>query len=51
MKSNPQITVSELAKSLGRSQDSTRYHLRQLIDNGIIKHEGSTKAGKWIVIQ
>ena len=50
IRSNPQTTTSMLAKILNRSQDSTRYHLRQLTNSGVIKHEGSTKAGKWIIL-
>ena len=49
IKLNPQVTVSKLAELLNRSQDSARHHLRQLTANGIIKHEGSTKSGKWII--
>lgn len=50
MKSNPQVTRKELALILNCTQDSTRYHLRQLTSKGIIKYEGSTKAGKWVIL-
>jgi len=46
---NPLITRKELAILLEGTPYSIKYHLRQLTANGIIKHEGSTKAGKWIV--
>ncbi|MDD3299571.1 MAG: winged helix-turn-helix transcriptional regulator, partial [Bacteroidales bacterium] len=51
IKLNPSITRKELESLLGRSRDSIKYHLAQLVKNGIVKHEGSTKAGKWIVIE
>jgi ATP-dependent DNA helicase RecG len=49
IKTNPKITVSKLSELLDHSQDSVRHHLRQLTAKGIIKHEGSTKAGKWTI--
>ena len=46
---NPLVTREELAVLTGRTPYSIKYHLRQLTANGIIKHEGATKAGKWII--
>jgi len=48
--SNPQITISKLSELLERSQDSARHHLRKMVNSGLIKHEGATKAGKWIIL-
>ena len=31
--------------------DGVRYHIRNLKAHGIIEREGSTKAGKWVVIK
>ena len=50
IKSNPQITRKELAESLGRTEGSIRYYLRQLIQQGMIKHVGATKSGEWIIL-
>jgi len=50
IKLNPQITRNELAALLNRSPESIRHHLEQLTKKGIIKHEGSTKAGKWVIV-
>ncbi|MDR1417165.1 MAG: winged helix-turn-helix transcriptional regulator [Prevotellaceae bacterium] len=50
IKLNPQITREELAALLGRSSESIRHHLKQLTKKGIIKREGSTKAGKWLIV-
>jgi len=49
--SNSFISVAKLAKLIGQTKDSTRYRLRLLTNNGVIKHEGSKKAGKWIIIK
>ncbi|WP_414630804.1 winged helix-turn-helix transcriptional regulator [Bacteroides sp. UBA939] len=47
---NPQVTRKELAVLLNRSPESIRHHLQQLTQNSVIKHEGSTKAGKWVIL-
>ncbi|MDR0429958.1 MAG: hypothetical protein LBH58_05720 [Tannerellaceae bacterium] len=39
-----------MASLLDSTPYSIKYHLRQLTVNGIIKHEGSTKAGKWLIL-
>lgn len=48
---SPQISRKELAKRLHRTEDSIRYYLRKMVNDKIIQHEGSTKAGKWIILQ
>ncbi|MDR2791339.1 MAG: putative DNA binding domain-containing protein [Tannerellaceae bacterium] len=50
IKSNPYVTRQALASSLESTPDSIKYHLRQLTIKGVIKHEGSTKSGKWIIL-
>ena len=47
----PQITLQEIANILKITRDGVKYHITKLQDEGIIKHEGSTKAGKWIMIK
>lgn len=51
IKNNSSITRKELEALLDRTPDSIKYHLAQLTKKGIIKHIGSTKAGKWVVIE
>ena len=51
IKDFPQVTRKDLAKRLNRTEDSIRYYLRRMVKEGVIKHEGSTKAGKWIIIK
>ncbi|MDH6534574.1 transcriptional regulator [Parabacteroides sp. 52] len=51
IKNNSSITRKELEALLDRTPDSIKYHLAQLTKKGIIKHVGSTKAGKWVVIE
>ena len=51
IKNFPQVTRKDLAKRLNKTEDSVRYYLRRMVKEGVIKHEGSTKAGKWIIIK
>ena len=51
MRTNNQVTRKELAEKLNRTEDSIRYYLRKMTKAGIIKHEGPTKSGKWIILK
>lgn len=50
IRANPYVTRKELASLLNSTPYSIKYHLRQLTANDVIKHEGSTKAGKWVIL-
>lgn len=51
IKEKPEITQKELAQIVGISFDGIKYHIKKLTKTGIIKHEGPTKAGKWVIIK
>ena len=51
IKNNPSVTRNDLAEKTGLSGDGVKYHLQLLKKQGIIKHTGSTKKGKWEVIK
>ena len=51
LKDKPETTQKELAKLIGISIDGIKYHIQKMTKEGIIKHEGSTKAGKQIKIK
>ena len=50
IQAKPEITQKELAQSIGITLDGIKYHIKNMTKLGIIKHEGSTKSGKWIII-
>ena len=50
MQQQPTITARELAQALQLSNDGVSYHLKKLRAEGRIRHEGPTKAGRWLVI-
>ncbi len=50
IKINPTITRKELENQLGYSHGKIKYHISQLVKQGVIKHEGATKSGKWVII-
>ena len=47
---NPQTTRNELAIKLNISADAVKRKLDKLKKEGRIKRQGSTKAGKWVVL-
>lgn len=49
MKENPFVTRNELASKLNITADGVKYNIAKLTSLGIIKREGSTKAGKWLI--
>ena len=51
IKEKPQITLQEIADILKLTRDGVKYHITKLQEEGIIKHEGATKSGKWIIIK
>ena len=51
IRSNAQISRSEMAKQLSITEGSLRHHLEQLKNAGVISREGADKGGKWLVIK
>lgn len=51
IQAKPEITQKELAQSIGITLDGIKYHIKNMTKQGVIKHEGSTKAGKWVIIK
>ena len=49
IQAKPEITQKELAQSIGITIDGIKYHIKNMTKQGLIKHEGSTKSGKWII--
>jgi ATP-dependent DNA helicase RecG len=49
MQQQPTITARELAQALQLSNDGVSYHIKKLRTDGSIRHEGPTKAGRWVV--
>ena len=47
----PESTKKEIARMFGISEQSARYQLDKLKKVGRIEHQGSTKAGKWVVLK
>ncbi|WP_282918139.1 hypothetical protein [Porphyromonas macacae] len=40
-----------MAQFIGITFNGIKYHIKNMKESGIIKHEGSTKSGKWIIIK
>ena len=50
IQAKPEVTQKELAQTIGITLEGIKYHIKNMTKLGIIKHEGSTKSGKWIII-
>ena len=50
MRSNPTISIEELAELCGLTRDGINYNIRNLKNKGIIKRIGPDKGGHWEVI-
>jgi predicted HTH transcriptional regulator len=50
LRANPEITIAELARLMHLSDSGVEYNLRKLRQEGRICREGSTKAGRWVVL-
>ncbi len=45
------ITALAMADLMGISEEGIRYHLKNLKKEGILKHTGPTKSGKWVFLK
>ncbi len=48
---NSDISAKEMAEKLNLTVDGIRYHLTKMKKSGLIRYEGSSKLGKWIIIK
>ena len=46
---NPHISAKAMAEKLNLTVDGARYHLAKMRKAGLIRYEGSTKLGQWII--
>lgn len=51
IKENPSITQNDIAKKLKISRDGVKYNMNVLKKLNIIKREGSTKKGNWLILK
>ena len=51
LRKQPTITRKAIAEIIGMTPDGVKYHLSKLKSEGIIKHTGPTKAGKWKILK
>ena len=49
IKQEPTVTRNILAARLKTTPDSIKYYLDKMRKQGVIKHEGSTKSGHWVI--
>lgn len=49
MEEKPEVTQRELAQITGITINGIKYHIKKMTNASIIKHEGPTKSGKWVI--
>ena len=49
MRENPRVTAKQLAEKIGIAQRNIQAHIKTLREHGIIKRDGATYGGCWIV--
>ena len=49
MMKTPQITITDIAASIGMSRSGVQYAIDNLKKKNVLKREGSTKKGTWVV--
>jgi len=49
--SNPDLTIPEIAQLLSVSDTTIKRTIRSLKQKQYIKHDGSNKDGKWVVLK
>ena len=47
---NPYISAKEMTEKLKLTVDGVRYHLTKMRKAGLIRYEGSTKLGQWVIM-
>lgn len=50
IKDNPNSTVDEISRTLGKAKRTTERAMSTLRGNGVIDKEGSKKSGKWVIL-
>jgi len=52
LKEEPSLTMQEIASRIGGiTKDGIKYHLNILQKDGVVKHDGPTRGGRWIIIK
>lgn len=50
LREDPSITQRQMASQVGLTPDGVKFHISKLKEKGIIRHEGPTKKGRWVII-
>lgn len=51
IRDNPSFTQKQIAELIGEGVSTVKYHMQIMRRDGIIKREGSSQKGKWIITQ
>jgi len=51
LREDPSITQKKMASRVGLTPDGVKFHINKLKEKGIIRREGPTKKGRWVIIK
>ena len=51
IKDKPEISQQEMAEALGLTRNGIKYHLTKMKQEGLIRHVGQTRGGRWEIIK
>jgi ATP-dependent DNA helicase RecG len=51
IQAKPEISQKELASALGLTRDGIKYHLNRMKQDGVIRHTGPARGGRWEILK
>ncbi|HLA28663.1 MAG TPA: winged helix-turn-helix domain-containing protein [Syntrophales bacterium] len=51
LREDSSITQKKIASRVGLTPDGVKFHINKLKEKGIIRREGPTKKGRWVIIK
>ena len=47
--SNPKTTIKEMAEKMGVSERQAKKYIKRFTENGLLKREGGSRLGHWVI--
>ena len=50
LKDNPSLSKDGVARIIGKSSKTVEWHIKRLVDEGVVRHVGANKNGHWEIL-
>lgn len=50
LRDNPSLSKDSVAKIIGKSSKTVEWHIKKLVDEGLVRHVGANKNGHWEIL-